>query len=92
LDEQDELYLHLKVSYLQDDSPCVLAGTDSKDSGRKKICFEWSKINCSVARLADGAFDHNQWQLVMIGCGMEYACGVKSETIKLNSIVPLWYA
>jgi hypothetical protein len=55
----------------------------------KKICFKWSKMNRSGVRLGVGASDNNQWQLVKFAGWMEYTCGVKSETIKLVSIVPL---
>jgi len=58
--------------------------------------FQWednllrlSKMNRSEACLGVGVYDNNEWRLVKIGSWMEYACGVKSETIKLDSIVPL---
>jgi len=53
------------------------------------MCFEWSKINRSEACLGVGAYDNNEWRRVKFGRWMEYACGVKSETIKLDSIVSL---
>jgi hypothetical protein len=43
----------------------------------------------SEVRLGVGAYDNNEWQLVKIGRWMEYACGVKSETVKLDRRVPL---
>jgi len=89
LAEWDERRLHLDVSCLKDDSRCVLAGKDSKHSGRKKICFECSKMNRSEACLGEGAYDNNEWWLVKIGRWMEYACRVKSETHKLDSVEPL---
>jgi len=48
-----------------------------------------SKMNRSEARLGVGVYNNHEWQLGRIGRWMEYACGVKSETIKLDSIVPL---
>jgi len=67
LAEQDEPRLHVKVLCLNDDSPCVLAGTHSERSGRKGICFEWSKMNRSEARLGVGAYDNNEWRGVKLG-------------------------
>jgi hypothetical protein len=46
-------------------------------------------MNRSEARLGVGAYDNNEWRLDKFGRWMEYACGVKSETIKLDSRVPL---
>jgi hypothetical protein len=46
-------------------------------------------VHRSDARLGVGAYDNNAWQVVKIGRWMEYACSVKSETIKLNRIVLL---
>ena len=40
LARQGRKNLVLNVSYLKDDTMCVLAGTDSKHSGRKRICLE----------------------------------------------------
>jgi len=68
LAERDEPRLHLKVSCLKDDSQCVLAGTDSKHSGRKKTCFKWSKMNRSEVCLGVGAYDNNEWRHVKFGC------------------------
>ena len=39
-DERDEPRLHTKVWCLNDDSRCVLAGTDSEDSRRKTIFLD----------------------------------------------------
>jgi len=46
-------------------------------------------MNRSEARLGVGAYDNNEWWRVKLGRWMEYACGVKSKTIKLDSIVSL---
>ena len=46
-------------------------------------------MNRSEVCLGVGAYDNNEWRLVKIGHWTEYACSVKSETIKLNRIVPL---
>jgi len=43
--EWDELRMHLNVLCLTDDTLSVVAVTDSKHSERKKIHFEWSKMN-----------------------------------------------
>ena len=67
----------------------MLTGTDSKHSRRKKICFKWSKMNHSEAGLEVGAYDNNEWRLDKFGRWMEYACGVKSETINLDRRVDL---
>jgi len=48
-----------------------------------------SKMNRSEAHLGVGVYDNNEWRLVKTGRWMDYASGVKSETIKLDSIVPL---
>jgi len=76
----------------------MLAATDPKHSGGKKICFEWSKMNSSrVMRSRHTRFRglpwprsyvNNVWWLVQIGRLIEYACGVISQTIKLDWIVP----
>jgi len=46
-------------------------------------------MNRSEARLGVGAYDNHEWRLDKSGRWMEYACGFKSETIKLDSRVPL---
>jgi len=38
------------------------------------------------------SYDNNEWWLVRIGRGIEYACGVKFETIKLDRMVHLGWA
>jgi len=70
----------------------VCAGSQRFKAFRKeKICLEWSKMNRSRAmrsgytrfRDAPGVWSYvnNEWLLVKIGRWIEYACGVKSETI-----------
>jgi len=46
-------------------------------------------MNGSDVCLGVGAYDNDEWRLVKIGRWIEYACGVKSETINLDSIVAL---
>jgi len=69
-----------------------MAGMDWKYSGRKRICLERSKMNCSEAYLGVGAYVNDEWRLVEIGREMEYACCVKSETTKLDRMLPWWCA
>ena len=65
----------------------------------EKICLEWSKMNRSRAMRSGytrfrgvpgvGSYVNNEWLRVKIGRWIEYACGVKSETINLNRRVEL---
>jgi len=65
----------------------------------KEIWLEWSKMSYSrVTRSGYGQFrgvpevgsyGNNEWRLVKSGSWIEYACGVKSETINLDRRVDL---
>jgi hypothetical protein len=48
-----------------------------------------SNMNRSEVRLGVGAYHNNEWRLFKIRRWIEYVCVVKSETIKLDHIVPL---
>jgi hypothetical protein len=74
--EWDELGLHLNVECVKHDTLCVLAATDSKPSGRNKICLEWREMNrsramrsgCIWSRGLPGveSFVNDEWRLFKI--------------------------
>jgi len=73
----------------------VCAGSRRFKAFRKeKVCLEWSEMTRSRAIWSGyswfrgvpgvGSYVNNEWLLVKIGRWIEYACGVKSETINLD--------
>jgi len=73
----------------------LCAGSHRFNTFRKEeICLEWSKMNHSRVMWSGyakfrgvrgvGSYVNNESLLVKIGHWIEYACGVKSETINLN--------
>jgi hypothetical protein len=76
------------------------SGSDRLNAFRKEeICLEWSNMNHARvmrSRYAQfrgmhgvGSYVNNEWRLAKIGYWIEYACGVKSETINLDRRVAL---
>jgi len=55
----------------------------------ENIYLEWSKMNYSEACFGVESYVNNDWRLVKIGHWVDYGCGVNSETIKLDRMVPL---